>query len=72
MNLSSFSFDVVDVLAASIVMGVPSVTDKAQSRVHGICGLGMGCSGGGGECGLGMGCSGGGGKCGLGMGCGGR
>ena len=45
---------------------------KDDLGTFGMCGMGMGCSGGGGQCGMGMGCGGGGGMCGMGMGCGGR
>lgn len=49
-----------------------SVNEESDKGIYGVCGLGVGCSGGGGNCGLGVGCSGGGGRCGLGVGCSGR
>jgi hypothetical protein len=37
-----------------------------------VCGVGLGCGGGGGQCGMGLGCGGGGGVCGMGLGCSGE
>ena len=38
-------------------------------KAYGVCGIGAGCAGGGGQCGIGAGCAGGGGQCGIGAGC---
>jgi len=57
---------VLGTCAKNIVKGDDKNNDAA---IFGVCGLGVGCSGGGGQCGLGVGCSGGGGQCGLGVGC---
>ncbi len=53
-----------------------------MTEASGVCGMGMGCAGGGsaqgtGQCGMGMGCAGAGGgqgtgQCGMGMGCAGQ
>ncbi len=49
----------------------PSSPSKREPVSTGACGVGFGCSGGGGQCGAGFGCSGwgGGGMCGVGFGC---
>ena len=72
MRLSDFNLSMVNQEAA-IVLGIPKTMSTlkadARSRVHGMCGGGMNCSGGGGQCGGGMNCGGGGGRCGGGMNC---
>ena len=76
MKLSTFTYDKKNVIKTSLALGIPMVLpgNKDKPKAFGQCGLGLGCSGGGGECGLGLGCSGYGdssgyGQCGLGLGC---
>lgn len=70
MSLKEFDFAMLEA-HQGILVGEFSETSYT-SKVYGICGYGVDCSGGGGQCGYSVNCSGGGGKCGYGVNCSGE
>ncbi len=68
MSFKDFKFSQLD-QNAGICFGANEHVDEKESKVYGMCGGGLNCSGGGGMCGGGLNCSGGGGRCGGGLRC---
>lgn len=71
MSLKDFKLSAVDA-SQGLSLGECAISEKISAKVHGTCGGGFNCAGGGGQCGGGFNCPGGGGQCGGGFNCSGN
>ena len=57
MSLKDFKISAID-FSKGLSLGEFFKSDDSQSKVHGVCGSGWNCTGGGGRCGSSWNCSG--------------